>query len=578
MSEEKPTTISLNETQAAPEPKPTPAAPSHEPKPEKTTPPKLNPNPADLPPGTEPAMERANPQPTQAAGDAPDAGTSPLAAQVAPVAEDTGTSEVDPVLEELRKSRKDVSIDDAADESDIDLETNQVEVGPPRGDELVQLFMQMYPTKQLYDAAKSDPESILSRTIAATDHGWGTTQARDIIEVLKNNDTYKKLHSQQDTLRFPGIKDGRPNRVSMPNADIAGRDAIIALKARLGGIVRVNLLNSGFWVAIRSPQIDELQEIFATIDFENREIGRILGGHFALLTDMYLKDKFVNLMVQKQIIVESNFKDIYKQGAFARNLAYHDYDTLMHAVVMLMTRGGLRYRCVCPKCGTMSVETLDIGACKFVNEDLWTPEVRAWWNTTVDKEGKLIIHTEKDLLHYRNDILNKKHVVSNKVDNGLGETVEISLELTEPTMRKYQEVGSNLIKKLNETIDAISNGREDRSELVTATLSVHNYQQIAPWVNMLRVIGEDGKVDIQTSDANVILSYLDELSQHDGSLTKALAKFIAESRFNWIGTHAIQCPNPKCHARPSIEMDGFYPLEIQTIFFGLSSRLWRSGR
>ena len=38
----------------------------------------------------------------------------------------------------------------------------------------------------------------------------------------------------------------------------------------------------------------------------------------------------------------------------------------------------------------------------------------------------------------------------------------------------------------------------------------------------------------------------------------------------------FECPN--CHARPSEEMNGFYPLEIQTIFFGLSSRLWRSGR
>lgn len=573
---DKPATISLDEGMTAPEAQPAPAAPAEQPAPKKQKP--LNPKPSDLPPDAEPAMEKVTQPAPAAESQAPEAGASALAQQVAPVAEDTGTSETDPILEELRKSRKDVSIDDAADESDVDLETNQIEVGPPRGDELVNLFMQMYPTKQLYDAAKADPESILSRTIAATDHGWGTTQARDIIEVLKTNDTYKKLHTQQDSLRFPGIKDGRPNRVSMPNADIAGRDAIIALKARLGGIVRVNLLNSGFWVAIRSPQIDELQEIFASIDFENREIGRILGGHFALVTDMYLKDKFVNILVQKQIIMESNFKDIYKPGAFARNLAYHDYDTLMHAVVMLMTRGGLRYRCVCPKCGNMSVENLDVGACKFVNEDLWTDEVRKWWNTTVDKEGKLIVHTEKDLLNYRNNILGKKHIFTNKVDNGLGETVEISLELTEPTMRKYQEVGSILIRKLNETIDAISKGNEDKAELVTATLAVHNYQQVAPWVNLLRVTGEDGKVDIQTSDVNVILTYLDELSQHDGALTKALTEFIAESRFNWIGTHAIQCPNPNCKARPSQEMDGFYPLEIQTIFFGLSSRLWRSGR
>ena len=107
-------------------------------------------------------------------------------------------------------------------------------------------------------------------------------------------------------------------------------------------------------------------------------------------------------------------------------------------------------------------------------------------------------------------------------------------------------------------------------------LSVHNYQQIAPWINFIRVYGEDGVLDIQSSDASVILSYLDELSQHDKEMSKALSKFIADTRFNWIGTQSIECPN--CHARPSEEMNGFYPLEIQTIFFGLLSRLWQSGR
>ena len=560
MSEENPTKV-IKMKEDKPVQTPAPAQPAPEQKPQMP----LNPKPEDLPPEAEPAMESA--------GD--DEQRSDLLGELAPQAEDTGTSETDTVLEGLRKAKDERNIDAPAEDSELDLETNQVALGPGRGDELVELLMRLYPSTQSYNEAKADPDSPLNHLINAIDHGWGTTQNEDIRECLKTIKNLR-LHDQQDKERFPGIKDGRPSRITHKTVDMAGHDAIIAIKARLGGIIRVNLLNSGFWVALRSPELSELQEIFSTIDFEAKNIGRIMGGHFALVTDMYLKRKFCELLIKKQIIFESNLKDIYKTGVFIRNLAYHDYDTLVHGVVMLMTKGGLRYRCICPKCGHDSIENLDIGACKFVNEDLWTDEVRTWWNTTVTSEGKLIIHTEKDLAHYRNDIIRKTAEFENVIDNGLGEKITMKLEIGEPTMQKYFDVGSKLITELNKTIDNISTGEDDKADLVRSTLAVHNNQLMAPWVNSVQLINADGNVELRASDVDSILSYLDDLSQHDKRLVDTLTKYIADSRFNWIGTHSIKCPS--CGTRPSATMDNFYPLEIQTIFFGLSSRLWQAGR
>ena len=539
----------------------------------------LNPDPSSFPAGTEPAMEGAQ-------GDAEEEEepqqASALAEELAPEAIDSGTSETDEVLEELRNLRNDRNIDDPAEDSELDLETNQIIVGPNSSQDLIDLLTRLYPNQQVYVQARNDPDSMLSHCIAAADHGWGTTQNEDISKCLKSPSkvadkrVVDRLRDQQDKTIFPGIKDGRPSRLSHKSIDMAGRDAIIAIKARLGGILRVNLLNSGFWVALRSPELTELQEMFATIDFENKNIGRIMGGHFALVTDMYLKRKFVDLLVQKQIIFESNLKGIYKAGTLTRNLAYNDYDTLIHGVVMLMTRGGLRYRCICPKCGHDSIETLDVGACKFVNEDLWTDEVKQWWNTTVDVEGKLLQHNDKDLAEYRNKLIKKTAKFTNVIDNGLGEKVTMELILTEPTMQKYFEVGSRLIERLNKTIDSISTGEEDRAEIVRSSLAIHNHQLMAPWVDYVQLVREDGTIELRSSDPDAILSYLDETSQHDKRLSETLTQFIADTRFNWIGTHSIQCP--KCGERPTAAMDNFYPLEVQTVFFGLSSRLWQAGR
>lgn len=509
------------------------------------------------------------------------AGASSLAEEVAPETPKKETvAGTDDVLESLRVDNT-TRIDAKPEDTDVDLETNQVLLGP-RGDELVTMLLKLFPSTDAYKAARRDPNSILSKAIAANDHGWGTTAANDITEVLKNNGADKHLAEQADTSKFQGIKDGRPNRINHKNSDLSGKEAILAIKARLGGLVRVNLLNSGFWIAVRSPQLDELQEVFATIDLESRQIGHILGGHFALITDMYLKKKFCELLVAKRIIVESNFKDIFRAGAFIRNLAYNDYDTILHAVVMLMCRGGLRYRCICPKCGSLSVETLDIGACKFVNEDLWTESVAKWWANTHDVEGKPIRHDEADLVRYRAEILNASETYDQMIENGIvladgtKDSVKISLLLKEPVMQKYFDVGERLIKQLNATIDSISNGSEDRAELVRASLSVHSYQLIAPWIESLTMYTHDGAVDVKTTDPDAILSHLDESFQKDDALFKTLTKFISKSRFNYIGTQQIKCP--KCGLGPNTDMDNFYPLEIQTIFFGLLSRLWLVGR
>lgn len=572
MANEQPTTIEPKEQVSVPV-APAPAKP-------------LNPSASDLPPNAEPAMEGAGETMEMPTGDGeeaeppaasaePEAGSSQLADEMAPEtpapAKEQGT---DDLLEQLRADRE--RVDAPSADNDIDLETNQILLGTNDPKELQAMMLKLYPSLQVYAAAKKDPESLLSLAVNAYNHGWGTTSGGDLEEVLLTDEVYKNLHPQKDTERFPGMKDGHPSRITHKSVDVTGQEAILAIKARLGGIVRVNLVNSGFWVALRSPQLDELQEVFATIDFENREIGRILGGHFALITDMYLKKKFVEILISKRLIIESNFKDVFKQGAFVRNLAYHDYDTLLHAIVMLMTRGGMRYRCICPKCGNTSVENLDVSACKFVNEELWTPEVQTYWNTTKTPDGKLLKHDEKDLLKYREEIFNHKAVFTEEIDNGFGDKVRIDLEIQEPTMQKFFEIGETLINNLNTTINHIANGDQEKADLVKASLAVHSYQLFAPWINMLKLYRDNGEVEIQTSDPNAILSHLDETGKKGEGLFKEITKFIAHSRFNFFGTHSIQCP--QCHARPTSKMENFYPLEIQTIFFGLSSRLWLTGR
>ena len=99
---------------------------------------------------------------------------------------------------------------------------------------------------------------------------------------------------------------------------------------------------------------------------------------------------------------------------------------------------------------------------------------------------------------------------------------------------------------------------------------------VAPWINNLKLYNSEGSVEIQTSDPSAIIAHLDETGRKSADLFKTLLTFISKSRFNFFGSHSIQCP--QCKSRPTSKMENFYPLEIQTIFFGLCSRLWLAGR
>ena len=91
MSEENPAKV-IKMKEDKPVQTPAPAQPAPEQKPQMP----LNPKPEDLPPEAEPAMESAGDEEQR----------SDLLGELAPQAEDTGTSETDTVLEGLRNLAK----------------------------------------------------------------------------------------------------------------------------------------------------------------------------------------------------------------------------------------------------------------------------------------------------------------------------------------------------------------------------------------------------------------------------------------------------------------------------------------
>lgn len=452
--------------------------------------------------------------------------------------------------------------------TDPDLGINQVAIVNAMDEKAAaDTFSKLYPDEKSFEKAVEDPLSFWNLFVNAGKYGWNYQHLRDYISTLVENKVEQKLTKFKET----EFADKVASRINTKAVDVTGAEAMNAFMSAINGFLKVNLMNSGFWVSLHRPQIAELQAVFDALELEQREVGYMIGAHYALCADMHLKKKFLESLINFRIINGSNLEGIYKDDNFYQALSYHDYETLVHAVLTLMSRSkGLRTRVACPQCHKIDlVEDIDIGSCKVINRDLITDEVRAWWNQK-DANGKPVKRTLKDVKRYQKEILKNTHSFVEKFShNNLDVPMNIRMNLRVPTMAEYFDDGERFINKITKLIDERDVGSSERRKLISANLGAHVYQMITPWVASIEQLDDEGNVVVRTSDREPIAMVLDTTAQDKTEAIRPLTeleKFTANTRFVWIGMFSMECPH--CHAKPDFGFDQFFPLEVQTIFFG----------
>lgn len=449
-----------------------------------------------------------------------------------------------------------------------DLHINQFFLGKRDLQYISDKLHEMYPTEAKQKEASENPLSMFNLLLQSFRDGWGTNQLMSYIGVIANK-VKGETNRPCDHLTHAaeaGIKDGFTTSVNKSGkVDLTGEEARNAFMASISGLLKVKLPNSGFWVTVRRPLIHELQDIFEAADLEMRETGYSIGPHFALVADVYIKRRFLDSLIKYRIIRDSNLEGIFKDDTFFKALAFHDYDVLMHAVLSLMTRSkGIRARVVCPECNHATLlEKIDIQSAKFFNRELVTPAMHDWFIRKVDENGKPIGKLSlKDLEHYRKDILGFSYSFTEQFED-----TNIRINLREPTMDVYFDIGDRICSQIQETIDESGTDDKQRRQLILANLAAHSYHMLGPWVDSLEQLDPTGNVTMRTSDIPTILDMFDITTQ-EASMKPLdeLEKFLSMSKIAYIGLFALECPH--CHAKPDVGANQFYPLELQTIFFG----------
>lgn len=523
-------------------------------------------------------LRAAGAEPTAAAPDeaalaAALAGESDTPPTQAPAADDDTEEDDDDEEEDAWKDPAGEYVDDKVKASvfDKDLYLNQVTTGDRDPRKIARVLRKFYPTKEDQERAEQDPVSLYNLLLIAFKQGWGTNQAASYVSALnaKQEDGTAAIDHLVD-VKTTGLEDKTARRIKHADVNLTGEAAYNAFMSRMCGYRKINLLNSGFWVSVRRPIIDELQDMYDIIDMEQKELGYAIGSHFALCTDMYVKMKFCELCIKFKIIVDSNLKGLYKDDNFIRALSVHDYDVLMHGVLSLMTRKGIRLRMVCSECFKSTVvDNIDISSARYVNLNLLTPAVREWWNRpAATPDGKRVLYTLKDLENYRENVLGFKMTFETEIGDA-----NIRFNMRVPTMFEFAENGRLLLSRLQEIIENSSDTDTRRSKQLMSNIDAHFVKMIAPYVKNTEELDDDDNVVTRTEDHKTILSILDIATQEQTDVPfDKFTEFLGKTKITYIGTYALECPH--CHAKPDVgTKNQFYPLETQNIFFGQMFRL-----
>ena len=371
-----------------------------------------------------------------------------------------------------------------------------------------------------------------------------------MIDALNRNSVYlKKL---DDKLRLSKVTTQFTGKPKVYH----GAEAIQLINNRYRGIYKVQLHNSGFWVKVIPLTPANMDAWIREVDFNYKQLGRLIGGHFYLGFGVYLKQKLADLL--RLTVVDSNLQN-WKDGTnLIDNISIHDYDTLCWAYACMMRKNGIEISTTCtnPECRAISShQFIDLARCSYVNPAVYTKEAVAFM-LAGSADG--VIRTKQDLIKYRTELLkNRKFYKFNDTDQ---------LELMDPSLGDYIRIGMKVLGKLASTV---KDGKLDiTDETVQRQAAYQLSTMFSAWVHSIVCKNEKGEVQAIIDDPDAIAYQLETIMAEKNDFVPALEEFMTNSKVSFYTYINAKCP--KCGRQPNLLKDNIDPLDVEYVLFCLS--------
>lgn len=347
--------------------------------------------------------------------------------------------------------------------------------------------------------------------------------------------------------------DDRASSGTKHHGEIGGASAKLSTIAAIRGLKKVYLYNSGFHIVIRPFTLSELNAYYNSVDNDSDELGRELGGLFHVITDLYIKQKFMELV--PLATVSSNLVNWNEGDTLVNNISIHDYETLLWAMCTLMYKNEgvtIPLTCVAEECHYRVDDfTIDLNKIRFNRKGVLSKEQMEF---VMDGEAK----TEEQLEEFRNntDAFNKS------VQYG-----DMQYHLQVPTLGEFISTGNKLIASITAYAQEATSLRDNK---VLNELLLHANKMFVSWIKRF-TYGNPDENGFSTTDNDAIMESLDLDIHQDTNFWEDITSFVRDSKVSYYCYTNLECP--VCGVKPTQgTIDEFTVMDIQYLFFDLTCR------
>lgn len=385
--------------------------------------------------------------------------------------------------------------------------------------------------------------------------------------LIKSLGQVENLSSLQPTVR--NLRDSMASVFKKFDGDrisLSGADGHMALTTLMGGIRRIRLYNSGFFINLRNLSLTHLNNYYREANTTDFEYGRTFGAYYFMFSDLAIT-KYIVKHLFPLMICGSSYRNWKDEDQLLRALSFQDFQTILWAAATMMHPDGVTVNFTCgePGCGHITKEFIDLSKLRLLNTDLINDEMFA----ILSKKGVI---DDKDLQEYHERSgLNRTIEFEYKEGDGT-HSKKWKLHLKQASLYDYIQTGEDYLNLLEQECNL-----KKREEVQTQTLYNH-YRVFKPWIasaevtvfnhtynkEQTYVFENDGSDEMDAAMNDMLDQFQDRMP---GTFGDMMTDYIISTKITHICFYFPKCP--KCGATPKMSHNGYIPYDVMQGFFTL---------
>lgn len=384
-----------------------------------------------------------------------------------------------------------------------------------------------------------------------------TEATEEMSEVLRRMDM-SKLSAQVgnivDASASVNAKFKESNRYELKSAD--ARIMVNAFSP--GGIRRVYLWNSGFYVSLKALPICDINNLIREFDDTIYEYGRAYGEYYYAFADLQLKEYIVDKLLPKAL-VGSSYKYWKDRDKMFKALSAQDLPTICWALGAMQYPRGVKIRYHCDKCGHVHDETVDIMKLRANNTELINDNM-------IEIMGRTGWVDDERVAEYREACDFERVIEFKAADPSLSTTWKVTMKQAD--MFSFLDTGATFNAEL------VTHVRPKEYGAVVDYLRFNGLFRYIPWIKCIEIFDGTGRCVVVNNIVgdkefeNSIRDALDELGQNCIGVEKAFRDYINDTKITHTVFYFPQCVS--CGHPTANGNNGYIPYDPISSFFTLA--------